>query len=277
MKKIFLILFCVLTLSSCSGFFYQPSKGLFYDPRKIGYETNLVSFFSRDQTKLYGWFFPARTSEVKGTIVQYHGNAQNMSTHFLSLAWITQLGYNLFIFDYRGYGPSEGEPSQEGLNDDAIAAYDYVRNHIHKPGQKLVLFGQSLGGAVLARAFHDFQEKTSVNAVVIESSFYSYQEIAREIASNHWLTWLFQPLAYVTVSEEYSPESYFKDISPIPLLVIHGTHDRVIPFSFGEHIFSLSREPKTFWRVEKGSHISSMQRHNGLYRKKLIEYLEQLE
>ena len=84
---------------------------------------------------------------------------------------------------------------------------------------------------------------------------------------------IFQPLGWVLVSDEYSPEDSIALIAPTPLLVMHGELDGVIPMKFGEKIFELAHDPKTFWKIEKGYHIDSMRRHDGIYREKLMEFL----
>jgi fermentation-respiration switch protein FrsA (DUF1100 family) len=110
---------------------------------------------------------------------------------------------------------------------------------------------------VLLRALGELapDERTRIALVTIEGSFHSYQAIARDVLSRQWSTWLFQPLASVLISDTWSPEEFVARVSPIPLLVIHGETDSVVPFPFGEKLFSLAREPKKFWRISDGGHI----------------------
>lgn len=251
---------------------------------KGGYHYESVDFVSSDGTKLHGWFFPAREElnpdgKAKGTFVQFHGNAQNMTAHFASMFWVIGAGYNFFTFDYRGYGSSEGEPSQEGLYKDALAAVDYIEKRVPPADGKnpdIILYGQSLGTAVLMRAYPDVpaEEKARVKLVVAEGSFYSYEALARDILSRSWVTFLFQPLGYVLMSDAYSPEDYIAKISPTPFLVIHGDHDQTVPYRFGQKVFELAKEPKTFWTIWKGGHIDSMMRFHGKYRARLIDFIE---
>lgn len=225
--------------------------------------------------KLAGWFFKARKGGHKGTIVQFHGNAQNMTAHFASLVWVIDEGYDFFAFDYRGYGISEGKPNQEGTNRDALAAIQYVLNR--EKADDVVLYGQSLGGAILLRAYGDVsaEDRSRIRAVVIESSFYNYHEIARDVMSRSWLLFPFQPLAYLLVSNAYSPEDWIAKVSPTPLLVIHGDQDQVIPLKFGQKIFELAKEPKQFVLVPGGHHINAMMIDDGEYRKKLLSFLRE--
>ena len=267
--------------AGCSSLAYQPTHHVYADPKKGGYDYEQVEFSSTDGTKLTGWFFPARLEPgqkaPRGTFVQFHGNGQNMTAHFASLFWAADAGYNFFTFDYRGYGASEGSPSQEGVYHDALAAIAYVQKRVPAvagAAPDLVFYGQSLGGAVLMRAYPDLVDKTRVKYVVIDSSFPSYRSAARDILSRHWLTFIFQPLGWLVMSDAYAPEDWIEKISPTPLLVIHGDKDQVIPLKFGQKVFALAKEPKTFWLVHNGEHIDSMVRHRGRYREKLIELLE---
>ena len=287
-----LILMASPLFGGCSGLIYQPSSRLLVDPKQLGLKYEEVHFPTSDGVTLAGWFFPARlsTSEhLKGTIIQFHGNAENRSTHFLSLIWVIDEGYNLFTFDYRGYDGSEGTPSQEGTYRDGMAAIRYVKQNnaaLNVPNLKennaalnvpdLILYGQSLGGAILARCFEDVKDRSRVLSVVLDGSFYSYQAIARDVLSRSIITWPFQWLANAWVSDQYSPEKSFKKISPTPVLVIHGDSDPVIPVKFGETVFQLLGEPKTFFKVDRGKHLDTFQIDQQRYRKKVLEYWDKL-
>ncbi|MBI3794417.1 MAG: alpha/beta hydrolase [Nitrospinae bacterium] len=275
-------LFAASLFSSCTHLFYQPGKEQYFDPGKMGMVYQDAWIESAGGRKLHAWLFPSvgETPE-RGTIIQFHGNAENISSHFASLAWVTKRGYNFIAFDYSGYWNSDGEPGQKALNEDSLSAltyaYKFNQTRSQETGNKLSLsaYGQSLGGAVLLRALADYPLRGELNAVVIESSFYSYQTIAREKLGLSWITWLFQPLAYVLVSDEYAPEKVIGSLSGTRLLVIHGTDDKVVPIRHGRRIFELAKEPKTFWEVQGGRHIDSMTRHGKEYRDKLIAYLDE--
>jgi hypothetical protein len=285
----FILIFSLLIFTvACSNITFQPSRKFFYEPKSFGLTYSDIYLESEDGTMLHGWFFPAAKGvEEEGIIIQFHGNAENISTHFFSLAWMTRHNYNLFIFDYRGYGKSEGSPSHAKVNDDALAALEYAvnmkRDHIEQlesKGEeihdfKLVAYGQSLGGTTLLRALDDFKLKSALDAVIVESSFPSYQEIAREKLSLSFITWPFQPLAYILFSDKYAPKRTIADISPIPLLVIHGSNDFIVPYHHGEKIYNLAKDPKWLWKVEGGKHINAMRSHE--YRSKLLHFLKELD
>lgn len=299
--KIFLIaIILLISASSCSYLFYQPSKEVYYDPKSFDLQYQEVSFLSEKlktddnnypTPKLNGWvFYPQQMANVaanaaananenknedkknicKGTVVYFHGNGENITTHFLGMAWLARAGYSVFIFDYRGYGKSEGDPDQNGLYHDALSALTYGQKlHLEKcktvnPQSLFIVFGQSLGGVVSLRAIMDYNLRSQIDLVVIDSSFSSYQNIAFDKLTSFWFTWLFSPLAYLLVSDEMEVKSMLGKFDR-PLLVIHGTADTLVPFKFGKQIFDLAGEElsnkipsqisKWWWPSEGGQHI----------------------
>lgn len=271
----------MLLITSCSSLFYQGSKDSFFilDPARVYFEE--IKINTPDGEVLHGWYFPAQTQTPdqkkdkllpsRGLIVQFHGNAENLTSHFLSYIWVINQGYDFLAFDYRGYGQSTGKPSQAGLYQDALTILDWATQR----SPRVIAIGQSLGGAVLARAFPDFKNREKVKGVAIDSSFYSYQAIAKDALSRSWITWPFQWLGVVWISDQYSPEEYYPKISPTPLLVIHGTDDQAIPYRFGEKIFELAANPKNFIKVEGGRHTDAMSeaRHGKKYQIQFMEWL----
>ncbi|MDH5542506.1 MAG: alpha/beta hydrolase [Nitrospinota bacterium] len=287
-KKSFLYLFSLGIFSfsfSCSSLFYQPKSGLIYNPTDYGYQYQSIDFQSLDGTSLHGWYFPAdKKKQELGTIIQFHGNEENMTSHFSSLVWLTREGYNLFTFDYQGYGQSRGKHNQKNLNNDALAAlkwaYDKNMERERQLGSdmKFIAYGQSIGGTVLLHAVPQFSNKKELSAVVSESAFYSYKTIAKQRLAERRETWILQPFAYLFVSDKYCPIKRVKEISPTPLLVIHGNSDEEVPFSHGEKIFEEAGEPKTFWAVPGGMHIDAMTegKHGGKFRQQLLEFFAAL-
>lgn len=262
------LLFAAAT-SACNGMFYFPSRGLHGYPTRVFHKVELEA---SDGVKLRGWLFPAQ-GEKKGTFVQFHGNAGNVSSHFKALSWVTQCGYSFLTFDYRGYGESAGYPWPEGVRRDALAAIDYAHDLPRGSEEKdLILYGQSLGGAVLLDAYPHVRDKRRVRLLVVEGSFHSYQEVA---ASVLWKSWLFLPLtglAYATISDDHAPYRSVAKVAPTPLLIIHGERDDVVPLSFGLSLYRLARPPRTLWIVPGGRHIDAMSRPE--YRRALLDFVE---
>src|SRR5271167_4649680 len=127
MKRL-LSLLPALLFSGCTNLFFYPDSRLYELPEHFGVKYDTVKFHSTDGTELVGIFLHSSTSTVKGTIIHFHGNAENISSHFGFSYWLTAFGYQVFIFDYRGYGASHGKPSENGLVQDGIAAIDYARH-----------------------------------------------------------------------------------------------------------------------------------------------------
>lgn len=272
----FWILLLALLGTACSHVFYQPSPKHFVDPAQFKLKYEDVYFTSLDGTKLHGWFFPA-IGKPKGTIVQFHGNAQNISTHFFSLIWLQREGYNLFTFDYRGYAKSGGKPSQEGIYRDALAAFDKAWEYHEKNGAgKFVIYGQSTGGAIALRALPDWDKFGSVSLIVMDSAFPSYRDIAFDKLRSSWLLFLISPLAFVLVSDEYAADEVFDRITR-PTLVIVGMKDQIVPPKFGKVIFKGVRSSqKDLWKLPNGNHIDAYHHDEGIYRQKFLDYLDHL-
>jgi uncharacterized protein len=259
-----------LELSGCAGLFFYPQKQLLRTPDQIGLEYEDVNFSSTDSTPLHGWFLPAQ-QDARGTIIFYHGNAENISTHIGAVYWLPPEGYNVFLFDYRGYGTSGGHASIEGVNEDARAALQYVHDRPDVNPHRLVIFGQSLGGAIAI--YTAATTDIPLAAVVVESPFSDYRKIMREKFADFFLTWPLQwPLSY-TVTDRYSPVNVVAEIKS-PLLIIHGDADTVVPVEHAYELYQAASGDKTLWIVKGGTHTAAFGMHREEYRTRLLSYLE---
>jgi len=261
-------------LMGCNAFFYYPSQEIFHTPNDFGVAYEDVYFLSKDGTELNGWFIPA-VGSAKGTVIHFHGNAENMTNHYLFVQWLPQEGFNLFVFDYRGYGASSGKPDRKGMVEDSMASINYIRQRPDVDSNRLLIFGQSLGGT-LALAAVAQGSKDGIHAVVVESTFSSYRSIAREKLSEFWPTWPFQwLLAWLLISDEESPLPILGKIAPIPLLVIHGDDDQTVSYNEGRQIYQKASPPKEFWTVAGGHHTEAFTRYAKEYRPRLIKFFEE--
>lgn len=263
-------------LVSCSGLFYHPDRYKYVEPKKIGLDYEDVFFKSDDGSKIHGWHFKTNEKKKKGIILFSHGNAQNISAHFIALAWIVKHGYDLFVFDYQGYGLSEGGPSQKNTVSDMLGALNYTHGLVKKDKDlKFITYGQSLGGVVLLRALEDFKHKNDIDLVVLDSTFDSYKDMGFSVATSNWFTFLISPLAYLLVSDEYMPTKIFKE--DLNFLVIHGDKDQIVDKKFGKKIFNkLKSNRKSLWVVEQGRHIDIFNSHQGKYRDMFVDFLESI-
>lgn len=239
-------------LGGCvQSMFYYPDRVRYETPDALGLRYENVRFTSADGTRLSGWFIPAAgradPKAAKGTVVHFHGNAQNMSSHWRFVAWLPAQDYNVFVFDYRGYGESDGEPEPRGVFEDSNAALDHVRARADVDASRLFVFGQSLGGTNAIAAVGS-GNRAGVKAVAIESTFYSYRSIANDKL----------PGAGLLVRDDYAASKFVAAIAPIPLLLIHGTADAVIPHHHSQRLLADAKEPKQLLEVPGAGHLEPM-------------------
>lgn len=266
-----------LAVVSCTRVFYQPDRYLYSLPQREGYLVSEIPFRSKDGTLLYGWHLPTQ-KPLRGTIVFFHGNAQNISAHYLNLAWITEEGYQLFIFDYRGYGQSQGVPAPLRVIEDGAAALERAwKIHQDSKSKRFVVIGQSLGGAIAPRSVAQFSRRSEVSLMVLDSTFVSYPEVANQLMRTTWLTWPLSPLAYVLVSDEASPLNPLREWNQ-PLLVIHDRYDTVVSFKSGVRVFqeAMNAKDKEFWELNRGRHISAFADDELEMRQRFVKKLNSL-
>lgn len=260
-------------VSSCTSVFYQGDRNLYATPDQGGLDYQEVKIKAEDGNINYGWFIHKKGRKGKGLVIQNHGNAQNMSSHFRSLAWLVNEGFDLFVWDYRGYGKSEGESYPEGVYLDAKAALSWAHNKA-KEYPQFIVFGQSLGGAITMRAVEEDPFKKDIDLVVLDSTFTSYKGVAVDRLQTSFITYLLSPLGYILVSNKYAQKTFLDEYKG-KVLVIHGTRDPIVPYEFGEAIFKeLKTSKKTFWKVLNGSHIDVFDREKKKYQKSFLTLLK---
>ena len=244
--------------------FYFPTRDVPATPEKWGMKFEDCEFASADGTKLHGWFLPAKGEKAKATVVFSHGNAGSIGHHLGFVMWFVEAGYHVMMYDYRGFGKSGGVVDRRGMLDDVKAAFAYVSKRKDVDASRLISYGHSLGGAKSVTALAETPVK-GVCAVVIDGAFASYQTMARVMAGN---------LGANLVTDELSPKDFVAKLAPVPLLVVHGTADEVVPFSQGKQLFDTANEPKTLFDVKDARHGDALSRANGEYRKKMIAWLD---
>jgi fermentation-respiration switch protein FrsA (DUF1100 family) len=273
MRRLLLIGLLSVGLLGCSGVFFQPDRGHVQTPENLGLVYEDVHFQAGDGTPLHAWFLPA-VGKAQGTILFLHGNAENISTHIMSVRWLPAKGFNVFLLDYRGYGASGGVASLSGVQDDVDAALRTLLARKDVDPDRVVVFGQSLGGAIAIYNVAHSPYRQHIRALVVESAFASYRQITREKLDDFWLTWPLQWLLSWTVSDEYSPSAAVAGVSPIPLLIIHGDRDPIVPPPHGQRLYDLAREPKQIWVVPGAGHIQAFQ--SQIYRDRFVAYLTEI-
>ena len=218
---------------------YFPYRAHDLTPADLGLAFDEVAIRAGDGVRLHGWFLPV--PEARRTVLVCHGNAGNIS-HRLDRTLLLQakLGLSVFLFDYRGYGKSEGSPNEEGTYSDGRAAYQYLIDRGLDPDE-IVLFGESLGASIAVQLA---LEKPAA-ALVLEAPFSSIRDMAAA-------AYPFLPLGRLARTR-YDNLAKIPSID-VPLLVFHGTHDRVVPFAQGERLFDAAPEPKRFYAISGAGH-----------------------
>jgi hypothetical protein len=229
-----------------------------------------VEITPADGTALHGWWLPAH-GPARGTVFFLHGNAENISTHIGSVYWLPAEGYQVLLLDYRGFGRSAGKPRLPEVFQDIEAGFSWLAQQPEVQGRPLYLLGQSLGAALGGRfvATHP-AIRGSLAGVVLDAAIARYGWIAREVAAKSWLTWPFQwPIAW-TMPDGYDLLDVVADISPVPLMVIHGTADEIVPYRHAQALFEAAREPKSFLSYD-GPHIGTFR--DAENRRYLLDFL----
>ena len=267
-----LCLLACLGLGACEALLFYPSADLDDDPSRRGLAYRELTFASEDGVALHGWWLPPDAERDRGcSLLFLHGNAGNVGSHLPSVDWLPAEGYGVLIFDYRGFGLSEGEAELAGLHRDFDAALDALLGIDGVVAEGVIVFGQSLGGAVAVAALAESPYRHRIKALVIEGAPSGYRRITQEKLADFWLTWPLQaPLARL-MNDDFRPLVAIPRISPTPVLVVHGLSDRVVPPHHGRALYEAALEPKAFWSPEGVGHIAAFDA--AARRKELVRYL----
>ncbi len=232
---------------------FHPDQKVYFDPITVaGVRPQDVTFSSKNGARLHGWYFTNKSgSSPKAILVQFHGNAENVTSHFAALAWVLDHGYDFFIFDYQGFGKSEGKPTVDGAVEDGVAAVRLMSQRA--PGRPIVLIGQSIGGILSVKVTSLLKSEVPIAGVVVDSSFASFVDMGQKMVPS-MPRWSVKLAAPSDAPFENAPA----EVSPVPAIVMHAEDDSVVPFSFGQALFSKMKEPKEFWTIPRGGHIRSL-------------------
>ena len=261
-----LFLFVLIIFSGCSNMVFHPDSHVYRTPDKYELLYQDIDFTSSDGTMLHGWWLKPQT-DSKGLMVVVHGNAQNLSAHFVSWVWLVEAGYELFIFDYRGYGKSEGEEELDKVIEDTTAALHYAREHYEGD---LYVSGQSLGGVLLTNALAR-EPYPRYKLAIIDSCYSDLEEMGKDVLSRSFITWPFQWVSYLVLTDEYNPIDRVGKID-VPMLFIAGSKDAIIPPNNSWQLFDAASRPKEFWLVNTAGHTNAM--NNPTIQRDLLEYLK---
>jgi fermentation-respiration switch protein FrsA (DUF1100 family) len=268
-----LALLVALAASGCTGAFFQPHRTVVQTPDRVGVRYESLTLRAADGVELVAWFMPA-SGKPRATVLFLHGNAENISTHFMNVAWMPAEGFNVLALDYRGYGGSEGKPSLPGMQLDIDAALAALRARSDVDPRRIVLFGQSLGGALAIHYAARGAQRGVLRAVIADSAFADYRTIASEKLAASALTWPFQWLPALVVDNDYSPLASIGAVSPLPLLLVHGETDAIVPPHHAQRLYEAARLPKELWLLPGTGHIQSAR--DPALRRRLGDYVRRV-
>ncbi len=240
--------FCVFVYYYQPRLLYFPTLDIDDTPDKNGLAFEDLWLTTSDGLRLNAWYVGA--DNAVGTVLFSHGNGGNISHRIQTLRIFHRLGLSTLIYDYRGYGRSEGSPSEEGTYRDAEAAWKYLVETKGVPPEKIVLFGRSLGGAVASYLAEAKDEKERPAGLILESSFTSVPDMAAGLYP--WLP------ARALCKFQYDTRARLARIG-CPVLVVHSPQDDIVPYSHGKALFAAAREPKQFLPILGGHNEGYLQ------------------
>jgi fermentation-respiration switch protein FrsA (DUF1100 family) len=248
-----------------SSFIYHPDPHWIATPDRLGLRAEEILLTPEPSVQLHAWFFPR--PDPLAALLFCHGNAGNVSHRLENVYHLLQTGFQVLLFDYRGYGHSSGQPSEEGLYRDAAAAWAYLVARQDTAGAPYLIFGRSLGGAVAVELAisveacgHDMGA-----GLVIESTFTSIHTLAR----------LVFPFPLPDIPVKYDSLSKIGQLR-LPLLAIHGEKDDLIPLSDGRELFEAAPEPKAWYPIPGAGHNDTYIAGGQPYFQRLAAFAEEL-
>ena len=257
------------SLAGCiERFFFYPDSARYASPDQFGLRVEDIRIQASDGTRLHGWFLPA-SGAAKGTVLHLHGNAANVSNHLPLVAWLPARGFNVLMLDYRGFGRSEGKPTLDGIVEDALAALNYLRSRADLDRDRLIVLGQSIGGATALRMLA--RDSAGVRLAIIDSSFPSYRGIARDATAGSVMAPLASLAAPGLPGADRDPVTALKSIH-VPLIFMHGTRDAVIPHRNSDALHAAAPGSR-LWKVEGAEHIAAMA-SPGPWREKIVAAMD---
>ncbi len=253
-----------------SNLVYMPSQALTETPANIGLKFEDIQITAKDNVNLNAWFVPAKDNDQigKGVILFCHGNGGNISNRVSYLPIFKDLGLSTFLFDYRGYGKSEGKPTEAGTYADVEAAWQYLTQERKISPKKIIIYGESLGGAIAAyiAQLTSQDRKNNAGGLVLASTFTSISDRASEL----------YPFLPIRLLSRFSYNSIERLPSiKIPVLIMHSTEDEIIPFHHSDRNFQAANQPKKLVKL-RGDHNGGFLDSLETYRNGLNEFIQSI-
>ncbi len=263
--NVFIIIFLLLVLFVLyihlieSKTVFYPSAKMELTPQEVGLPYEDIYFTTKDGIKLNGWLL--QRPKAKATLLFCHGNVGNISGRLEKIKLFWDMGVNVFIFDYRGYGLSEGRPSEEGVYADAQAAYAFLKGREDLRPLPIIDYGVSLGGAIAV----DLASKEKVFCLIVDSSFSSGRDMAKIIL----------PIApSFLIKTKLDSLTKIQKIT-VPKLFLHSQDDEIVPFQLGKKLFAAAPDPKIF-KETLGDHNAGYIQYQDIFVESIVLFLKDL-
>jgi len=251
---------CLLAYIFQAKLVFFPSSKIILNPKYINLVYEDLEIITEDNIRLHGWYIPSRLAQ--SSILICHGNAGNISHRLETIAMFHALNCNVLIFDYRGYGQSDGTPSENGTYLDAKAAFSLLHQKNKDDSCRLFIFGRSLGSGIAAW----LASNTKPDGVILESSFTTLPELGQQV-------YPFLPVKLL--SRIIYPVSEYLPQITAPILFIHSKDDEIIPPAHGQENFTRANDPKRLLIIN-GSHNEGFMVSREIYLKGIESFFSDI-
>jgi len=240
---------------------YRVDKQINQTPADIGIDFENVYLPSSKGNQIHGWYISAK-HPTETTLLFCHGNAGNISGRLETISLFHDIGVNILVFDYQGYGKSTGIPNEQHTYSDALAMWNYLTQEKKVPTDKLIVMGRSLGGGVAAW----LASQKKVAGLILEATFTSFKDVAKQ-------TYPFLPVSML-LKFKYPTNKFVQHLT-VPVLIAHSRDDELIPFKMGQRLYEKSPEPKSFLEL-KGPHSGAFLEAGKTYTKAMKRFIEEV-
>lgn len=246
------------------GLLFHPSPGAGPVSSRLGVAVEEIFLESSDGVRVHAYWLPHEGA--RRAILFLHGNAGNAWHRLDNAAVLAEQGASVLLLDYRGYGRSEGRPSESGLYRDARAAFAHLIDERGIPARRIVVFGRSLGGAVAVDLAHDRDPDAQPAGLILESTFPSVSAVARELGG---------PVLAALVGDRFASDAKIARVRA-PMLFFHGDRDRVIPHALGQRLFERATGPKEFETLRGAGHDDTLRIGGRAYLQRIRAFLDRV-
>lgn len=237
---------------------FLPSSELIVTPRQAGLQAEDIWIDTNDGERLHGWFF--LNEEAEYVVVMSHGNAGNISGRIDIAKLLNGVGVSILLYDYRGYGQSSGKPSEEGVYIDVESVVNYLKAEKGFSERQMIMYGRSMGGAVASYAATKFD----VSGLVLDSAFKNLKAMVKDL----------YPFVPSSLARFKLPtEEFLKEVSGIPVMIMHSPNDSIVGFSHGQHLYRIAKKPKRFVEL-RGGHNENFHVSTDIHNQEWRDFLQ---